>query len=61
MAAKTKNFRQLRERGLRDDPDWDAKVAEHKRAMEDAVALAKGGSTPTATSPSRRSDRKPRH
>jgi DNA-binding Xre family transcriptional regulator len=40
MAAKTRNFNELRERARRGDPDWDAKVEEHKRAMEDAVALA---------------------
>jgi DNA-binding Xre family transcriptional regulator len=40
MATRTRNFNELRERARRSDPDWDAKVAEHKRAMEDAVALA---------------------
>ena len=40
MAIKTKNFNELRERARRRDPDWDAKVAERQRAMQDAVALA---------------------
>jgi DNA-binding Xre family transcriptional regulator len=39
MATKTKNFNELRDRARRRDPDWDTKVAEHQRAMEDALAL----------------------
>jgi len=38
--AKTKNFNELRERARQRDPDWDAEVAERRRAMEDALALA---------------------
>jgi DNA-binding XRE family transcriptional regulator len=40
MATKTKNFSELRERARRADPDWDANVTEHERAMRDALALA---------------------
>lgn len=40
MATKTKNFNELRDRARRGDPDWDAKVAERQRAIEDALALA---------------------
>lgn len=40
MATKTKNFNELRKRARRRDPDWDAKVTERRRAMEDALALA---------------------
>jgi DNA-binding Xre family transcriptional regulator len=40
MATKTKHFNELRERARRRDPDWDAKVEERQRAMEDALVLA---------------------
>jgi DNA-binding Xre family transcriptional regulator len=40
MATKTKGFDELRERARRRDPQWGANVAEHRRAMEDALALA---------------------
>lgn len=40
MATKTRNFNELRERARQRDPDWDAKVAERKRAMQDVLALA---------------------
>jgi DNA-binding Xre family transcriptional regulator len=40
MATKTKSFNELRQRARERDPDWDAKVAERQRAMEDALALA---------------------
>jgi DNA-binding Xre family transcriptional regulator len=40
MATKTKKFNNLRERARQRDPDWDVKVAEHQRAMQDALALA---------------------
>jgi DNA-binding Xre family transcriptional regulator len=40
MATKTKSFNELRERARRRDPKWGANVAEHRRAMEDALALA---------------------
>jgi DNA-binding Xre family transcriptional regulator len=40
MATKTKNFNELRDRARRSDPDWDANVAERRRAMTDALALA---------------------
>jgi len=40
MPTKTKNFNKLRERARRHDPDWDAKVTERQRAMQDALALA---------------------
>lgn len=40
MATKTRKFNELRERARRRDPDWDAKVAERQRAMQDALALA---------------------
>jgi len=40
MAAKTRNFNELRDRARRASPDWDANVAERKQAIEDALALA---------------------
>lgn len=40
MAIKTKNFNELRKRAHDRDPDWNAKVAERRRAMTDALALA---------------------
>ncbi len=40
MATKTKNFNELRKRARRSHPDWDADVAERRRAMQDALALA---------------------
>jgi DNA-binding Xre family transcriptional regulator len=41
MPKKTKSFNELRERASRRDPNHAANVAEYRRAMEDAVALAK--------------------
>lgn len=40
MAAKTKNFNELRKRARARDPEWDANVAERVRAIEDVLALA---------------------
>jgi predicted transcriptional regulator len=40
MAAKTKNFNELRDKARRADPDWDTGVAERVRAIEDVLALA---------------------
>lgn len=40
MTTKTRNFNELREQARRRDPDWDEQVAERRRAMEDALALA---------------------
>jgi DNA-binding Xre family transcriptional regulator len=40
MAAKTKNFNELRARARESDPDWDTGVQERQRAIEDALALA---------------------
>jgi DNA-binding Xre family transcriptional regulator len=40
MAPKTKKFNELRERARQRDPDWDANVAERRRAMQDALALS---------------------
>jgi DNA-binding XRE family transcriptional regulator len=40
MATKTKNFNELRKRARKQHPDWDVNVAERKRAIEDALALA---------------------
>jgi DNA-binding XRE family transcriptional regulator len=40
MATKTKNFNELRKRVRKQHPDWDANVAERKRAIDDALALA---------------------
>jgi DNA-binding Xre family transcriptional regulator len=40
MPTKTKSFNELRERARRRDPNWGANVAEHRRAMVDALALA---------------------
>jgi DNA-binding Xre family transcriptional regulator len=40
MATKTRNFNELRNRARARDPDWDAKVAERQRAIEDVLALA---------------------
>ena len=40
MAAKTKNFKLLRDKARAADPQWDANVAERVRAIEDALALA---------------------
>jgi hypothetical protein len=40
MATKTKNFNELRKRARRSHPDWDANVAERRRAMQDALVLA---------------------
>jgi DNA-binding XRE family transcriptional regulator len=40
MAAKTKNFNELRERARHTDPDWETNVSERKQAIEDALALA---------------------
>ncbi|MEX0992924.1 MAG: XRE family transcriptional regulator [Solirubrobacterales bacterium] len=35
-----KNFNSLRAKARKRDPNWDKDVAEYKRAMEDALALA---------------------
>ena len=43
MATKTKNFNELRDRARKQHPNWDANVAERKRAIDDALALASGG------------------
>jgi DNA-binding Xre family transcriptional regulator len=40
MVTETKNFDELRKRAQARDPDWNAKVAERRRAMSDALALA---------------------
>ncbi|HEV2997571.1 MAG TPA: hypothetical protein VGX16_00570, partial [Solirubrobacteraceae bacterium] len=40
MATKTKKFNELRERARGHDSGWDANVAERRRAMQDALALA---------------------
>jgi len=40
MATKTRNFNELRKRARKQHPDWDANVAERKRAIEDVLALA---------------------
>ncbi len=40
MPTKTKSFNELTERARRRNPNWGANVAEHRRAMEDALALA---------------------
>jgi DNA-binding Xre family transcriptional regulator len=40
MASKTKSFNDLRARPSRRDPVRRANVAEYRRAMEDALALA---------------------
>jgi DNA-binding Xre family transcriptional regulator len=40
MATKTKNFNELRKRARRNHPGWDTNVAERRRAMQDALALA---------------------
>jgi DNA-binding Xre family transcriptional regulator len=40
MPTKTKSFNELRERARRRNPNWGANVAEHRRAMLDALALA---------------------
>jgi DNA-binding XRE family transcriptional regulator len=40
MATKTKNFNELRDRARKQHPNWDANVAERKRAIDDALALA---------------------
>lgn len=40
VATKTRNFNELREQARRRDPGWDEQVAERRRAMEDALALA---------------------
>jgi hypothetical protein len=40
MPTKTKSFNELRERSRRRDPSWGVNVAEHRRAMVDALALA---------------------
>ena len=36
----TKSFDRLRDKARERDPEWDAKVAERKQAMLDALALA---------------------
>ena len=40
MAAKTKNFNELREAARAREPEWDTNVAERTRAIQDALALA---------------------
>ncbi len=40
MAAKTKNFNELRARAREGDPQWDTAVQERQQAIEDALALA---------------------
>jgi DNA-binding Xre family transcriptional regulator len=40
VGAKTRNFNKLREQARHRDPGWDEQVAERRRAMEDALALA---------------------
>lgn len=40
MAAKTKNFNELRKHARARDPEWEANVAERVRAIEDSIALA---------------------
>lgn len=40
MPIKTTSFKELTERSRRRDPNWGANVAEYRRAMEDALALA---------------------
>ena len=40
MTTKTGNFNELREQARSRDPGWDEQVAERRRAMEDALALA---------------------
>jgi hypothetical protein len=40
MAAKTRSLSELRRRARHGNPDREAGVAEHRRAMEDALALA---------------------
>ncbi len=40
MTTKTRNFNELREQARRRDLGWDEQVAERRRAMEDALALA---------------------
>jgi DNA-binding Xre family transcriptional regulator len=40
VATKTRNFNELREQARCRDPGWDEQVAERRRAMEDALALA---------------------
>jgi transcriptional regulator with XRE-family HTH domain len=40
MATKTRNFNELRKRARKQHADWDANVAERKRAIDDALALA---------------------
>lgn len=40
MAAKTRNFNELRQRARQRDPDWEKNVAERQQAMQDALALA---------------------
>jgi DNA-binding XRE family transcriptional regulator len=40
MAAKTRNFNELRQKARERDPDWEQNVAERQQAMQDALALA---------------------
>lgn len=40
MAAKSKNFNELRDKARARDPQWDSNVSERVRAIEDALALA---------------------
>ena len=41
LAAKTKNFNELRDAARARDREWDTNVAERTRAIKDALALAK--------------------
>ena len=40
MPIKTTSFNKLTERAHQRNPNWGANVAEYRRAMEDALALA---------------------
>lgn len=40
MAAKTKNFNELRDAARARDREWDTNVTERTRAIKDALALA---------------------
>ena len=37
MAAKTKNFNELRDKARARDPQWDTNIAERVRAIEDVL------------------------
>jgi DNA-binding Xre family transcriptional regulator len=40
MPTNTRNFNELRHRAQARDPEWDLKVADRQRAIEDVLALA---------------------